>query len=246
MESNLNKFIDKSILIHGDKYDYSLVEYKNNRTKVKIICSLHGVFEQTPNNHIHNHGCNKCGYISSKKKNSSNTDTFITKVKIIHDDKYDYSKSNYINNHTKIEILCPEHGIFTQLPNSHLSGNGCPYCNESKGEKLIRKYLENNQINYIPQHRFSDCKNKKSLSFDFYLPEFNTCIEYNGRQHYESIECFGGEVALQLQITNDLIKSNYCKSKNINLITIKFDENIEDKLNFCFVSSHKICTNLFN
>jgi len=102
-------FIEKSKEIHGDKYDYSLVEYINSQTKVKIFCNVHKeIFEQLPNNHISKkYGCPKC---SNNKK--FNLLDFITRSKLCHKDKYDYSLVNYINAHTKIKIICPIHGVF--------------------------------------------------------------------------------------------------------------------------------------
>jgi hypothetical protein len=115
-------FIEKVKLIHGDKYDYSLVNYTNNTTKVEIKCFKHGIFEQTPKKHLIGQGCPKCGM------NKITNNEYINKVKLIHGDKYDYSLVNYIDSVTKIDIICKEHGIFNQIPHSHLSGNGCPKC----------------------------------------------------------------------------------------------------------------------
>ena len=128
------EFIEKSRTVHRDKYDYSMVEYVNNATKVKISCSEHGVFEQTPANHLNGNGCPKCGGTSK-----SNTLEFIEKSRTIHGDKYDYSEVDYINNKTKVKILCFQHGAFEQTPNSHLSGKGCPNCKKSNIPAFIEK-----------------------------------------------------------------------------------------------------------
>ena len=123
-QSNKEDFISKARAIHGDKYDYSLVQYKNCKTNVKIICPIHGVFEQTPDKHINaKQGCPVCS--GNMKKT---TEQFITEAKQVHGDKYDYSKVNYINRETNVTIICPEHGEFEQLPSNHLKGEGCPYC----------------------------------------------------------------------------------------------------------------------
>ena len=120
----LKKFLDKCKKIHGDKYDYSLVEYTNNKTKVKIICKEHGIFEQTPGNHLNQkQGCPKCG--GTKKLNN---DEFILKARLIHGDKYDYSKVEYVNSKNKVKIICKEHGEFSQKPNNHLNGQNCQRC----------------------------------------------------------------------------------------------------------------------
>ena len=118
----------KARVIHGNKYDYSLVDYVNAKTKIKILCPIHGVFEQVPNYHLSKCGCALCGVDKIIKKNKGSESDFINKANLVHNNKYDYSKINYINAHTKIGIICPEHGEFTQRPNNHLNGNGCSIC----------------------------------------------------------------------------------------------------------------------
>ena len=113
----LFQFIEKAKQIHGDKYDYSKVEYVNNSTKVCIICTEHGEFWQTPGNHLHGCGCPKCSSLPKK-----NTNDFIKEAKLIHQNKYNYSKVEYVNAQTKECIICPEHGEFWQTPHKHLSG----------------------------------------------------------------------------------------------------------------------------
>ncbi len=131
--SNSEEFIQKAKKVHGDKYDYSKVEYVDNVTNVCIICPEHGEFFQRPNNHLNGCGCPECGKIKISTKNTFDKNTFIQKAKKVHGDKYDYSKVEYINSNTKVCIICPEHGEFWQNPASHLRGNGCPKC----GFKLI-------------------------------------------------------------------------------------------------------------
>ena len=155
---------------------------------------------------------------------------FVYKSKKIHGDKYDYSLVNYINNKTKVEIICSEHGIFKQRPTDHLNGCGCPICRESKGEKKIRNFLNEKKIKFLPQYKFNNCKHILQLSFDFYLPEYNICIEYNGIQHYKPIEKFGGKNQFLIQNKCDNIKKEFCLKNNIKLIIIKYDNNILDEL----------------
>lgn len=125
-------FISKAIDIHGDYYDYSLVEYVNNATKVVIICPIHGEFEQRPNDHLKGHKCNKCGIASRSKSLHVFLDECLKK----HGELYDYSNVIYKQSHTKIKIICRTHGEFLQTPDSHLrSENACPKCNVSGGFK---------------------------------------------------------------------------------------------------------------
>ena len=219
------EFIKKAKKIHGNKYDYKLVCYKNSDTKIKIICPEHDTFIQKANNHINGQGCPKCAnnILYSKKE-------FIDKSNKMHDNKYDYSLVDYINNKTKIKIICPEHGVFIQKPYAHLQNRGCSVCNESKGEKATAKYLNDKNIQYIREYKFNDCKDKNLLPFDFYIPSSNILIEYDGEQHYKPIEHFGGIKAFNKLKYRDNIKTKYCENNNIKLIRIKYNQNVKDIL----------------
>lgn len=219
-------FIKKANQIHNNKYDYSLVNYKNSKTKVKIICPEHGEFEQTPSNHLSGKGCNKCSVKERNDKFKLTLEQFIQNAKKHHGNKYNYSKVNLISRELPVEIICPVHGAFNQVAKLHSSrGNGCPHCKESKGEKIIRSILLDSNINFIAQHKFSDCKHYRVLPFDFYLPNNNVCIEFDGEQHFEPIKCFGGDKRFTKQKVIDTIKTNYCKKNNIKLIRIPYYEN---------------------
>ncbi len=122
------EFILKAQAVHGDKYDYSKVEYVNNKTKVCIICPEHGEFWQRPNDHISHAECPKCGLDRTAKLRVISNAEFIEKAKQVHGDKYDYSKVEYVNSYTKVCIVCKEHGEFWQSPYSHLNGHGCSRC----------------------------------------------------------------------------------------------------------------------
>ena len=131
------EFIEKAKSIHSNKYDYSKVEYVNCDTKVCIICPEHGEFWQTP--YVHNNlkcGCPKCGHIKTNNTKKLNKQQFILKARQIHGWKYDYSKVEYVNNHTKVCIICPEHGEFLQTPSAHLNGQGCSKCFSNKKRVL--------------------------------------------------------------------------------------------------------------
>lgn len=149
---------------------------------------------------------------------------------------FDYKllSEKYVNSKEKLKIECPNGHTYNVKFNVFQQGCRCPHCKESKGEKSIREYLENNNIEYIGQYRFEDCKFYKSLPFDFYLPCYNTIIEFDGEQHYKPIDFMGKgeEYALNLFINRiicDTIKNEYCKRNNIKLIRIPYweIENIE-------------------
>jgi len=219
------EFINRSRKIHGNKYDYSLVKYKLARSNIKIICSVHGIFLQQPNHHLNGMGCKTCGHISGANKNVKDINVFIKQVNEYHNNKYDYSAVKYKNNKTKIKIICPDHGIFEQTPDNHYK-KGCPICKESKGEKEVAKYLENNNIQFERQKRFKDCKNKYPLPFDFCLSDYNICIEYDGKQHFAE-DYFNGVDGLEYIQQNDAIKNKYCLDNDIILIRIKYTDNIQ-------------------
>ncbi|MDR0676127.1 MAG: DUF723 domain-containing protein [Elusimicrobiota bacterium] len=220
------QFIKESNKIHNDKYDYSLVKYTGNKNKIKIICPIHGEFLQSPLSHLHGKGCPKC--YGNKKLTQKE---FIEKANEIHIYKYDYSLVEYKNIRTKIKIVCPKHGEFLQSPSAHLfQKQGCPICKESIGERKLSKIFLENNIKFETQKRFSSCRDKNPLPFDFYLPEHNICIEFQGKQHYFSYEVFGGEKDFLLTKKHDKIKKQYCKKNNINFLEIKYTENIEQKI----------------
>ena len=224
-ESRKNEeFITNSKIKHENKYDYSLVEYKRCDKKVKIICPIHGEFEQRPEFHL-KRGCPIC---EGNMKLTTEQIKFI--FNRIHKNKYDYSLVQYRGDKIKVKIICSIHGVFEQKPCIHKIGSGCPKCNESKGEKEISKFLDMHKIDYISQKKFSECLDQKELVFDFYLPNVNTCIEYDGEQHFESNVFFGGDKRLEDQKRKDEIKNDFCEKNNIKLIRIKYDENIIDVL----------------
>lgn len=140
-------FIQEAKSVHGDIFDYSQTEYVGIFSKVKIICPLHGVFEQTPDSHLSGRGCRKCGIKSASLNRRKTKENFTEQAKSIHGDKYDYSKTEYIKAKTKVKIVCPSHGVFEQEPTNHLCGKGCPKCKneyislQKKGnlEDFIRK-----------------------------------------------------------------------------------------------------------
>ena len=122
------EFIISAKLIHGEKYDYSLVDYKTAKDKIKIICDRHGVFEQSPDSHVNKKSnCPKC-------VNNVNltTNEFIKKSKKIHTNKYDYSLVNYTNNKSKVKIICQKHGLFEVKAGNHLRGDNCSACTNNK------------------------------------------------------------------------------------------------------------------
>ena len=228
---NLENAIEEAKKNHNNKYDYSKIVYKNWKSKVCIICPEHGEFWQTLYNHKNGEGCPICGKISASLKLSDTTEKFIEKAKEIHGNRYDYSKVEYVNNRTKVCIICPEHGEFWQTPANHLKGSNCPKCveNQSKLEKEIRKMLEKENIYYIFQYKTDWLKHKKLMSIDFYLPDYNIAIECQGEQHFKPIFYFGGEKEFKNVQKRDKLKNLLCKKNNVKILYYsnkKYNDNI--------------------
>lgn len=219
-----DEFIKKANKKHNNKYDYFLVSFNNVKDKIQIICPIHGIFKQNVYTHINSNGCKKCN------SQILNTEHFIELSKKIHNNKYIYNKSIFVKTSRKIKIICEKHGLFYQYPLHHINGNGCPKCKRSKGEEIIEKYLIQKNVRFEIQKSFSDCRFKNRLRFDFYLNDYNYCIEFDGEIHYKSIKYFGGDENLEYIITKDKIKNKYCEDNNIKLLRIKYDDNIIEKL----------------
>jgi len=217
------EFIKKSKIVYGDRYDYNLVNYVNSITNVKIRCKKHGIFEQTPENHMNGHGCKECRKDFLRKKFALTTEEFIERSRKIHGNKYDYSLVNYINTKTKVKIICPEHGIFEQIPDNHYNGAKCPCCQCFKGEQKIADYLNSKNIESVYEYKYDDLKDEKLLSYDFYLQKYNLLIEFNGKQHYEFISYFHKDLHdFHKQLHHDWLKRKYAQKNNIKLLTIPY------------------------
>lgn len=128
--SNTASFIRDAQEIHGEKYDYSIVEYKGLHIPVKIVCPIHGVFEQTPARHLlQRNGCRACGMILTQTtKAAKNAESFVSKAQDVHGKVYDYKHVEYAGRYSYVKIVCPEHGPFNQQVRVHLKGHGCPFC----------------------------------------------------------------------------------------------------------------------
>ena len=233
---DLEIFIEKGRKKHGDKYDYSKVDFNTNKDKVTIICPEHGEFEQSVNDHLNGCGCQICGKITQINKRRKPQNEVISDFIKVHGDKYDYSKVEYINNHIPITIICPEHGEFEQTPCNHLNGNGCPKCNQSHGEDIIKKYLEKHHINFTQQKTFDWLKYKRKQKLDFYLDDFNIGIEFQGIQHYKPVfwKQYSQEMADMLfndVVNYDTNKQMLCNKHGVKIFYIKYNDDIEKKLN---------------
>lgn len=146
-QKRIAAFVSKANTLHKNKYAYNTLEYIDNRTPLSITCPIHGTFKQTPNNHLKEHGCRKCQYDSIKTTLSKPQQTFLDECALIHNAKYDYTNTKYVNTNTKITAVCPIHGTFEQWAGHHIRGVGCPTCSPggfNKNKPGILYYLSIN------------------------------------------------------------------------------------------------------
>lgn len=222
-----SEFLESCHNKYADLYEYAESTFVNMSTHVSIICKEHGEFKTTPYDHLNrNRCCPKCSH-NVKLTN----DLFCDSANKINNYLYDYTLVDVsnINNKQKVSIICNKHGVFTQGINNHLRGQGCPNCRNSKGEQKLLNYFVENDIEYIRNHRVLN--SDTCFYFDFYLPILNIYIEYDGRQHYEPVEVFGGIVEFEKNVFRDQCKNKYCEDNNMRLFRIRYDEDIFEKMN---------------
>ena len=208
--------IERAIMVHGSKYDYSKVNFTKMHDKVTIICPIHGDFEQTPSKHISKRqGCPKCGKQNVADMRRKTTERFISEAISIYGSKYDYSETKYESALKKTTIICKEHGPFLIRPNDHLNGHACPRCSKSHLETEIQQLLDENSIEYEEQKKFQ-WLNKQSL--DFYLPKYNIAIECQGLQHFKPVKLFGGKEEYEIILERDNRKRQLCDENNVKIL----------------------------
>lgn len=198
-------------------------EYKNTHSYIKIKCNKGHVYNTKFAVFLRGF---RCPYCSNQKIDYAGVKEYIEK------EGYRLMSNSYKNNRDKLCIKCPNGHIFEMSYNKFQCGCRCTVCNSSSGEQEISIFFNNHNINYKYQYRFDGCKYKKALPFDFYIPSLNICIEYDGIQHFEPVEFFGGEEEYEKIKICDQLKNNYCKNNNIKLIRIPYWEfdNIENIL----------------
>jgi len=206
-------------------YDYSLVNYTGIYNLVEVICKKHGKFQISATKLLRGHKCNLCALEDNANTFKLTTEEFIKKCKERFGDRYDYSRTVYGKN-AKDEIIigCPNCGFFKTSPlNFYYSEQGCACMrNKYMGEEKIKIFLEQNNISYIRNKGFPDLKDKKALSYDFYLSKQNILIEYNGSQHYSQKSFNRTRKEFLIQKHHDWLKRKYCLKNKIKLITIPY------------------------
>lgn len=221
------EWINNVSKIYNNIYDYSKINYIDNKTPVEVICKTHGSFYPIPNNHIKGiSGCPKCNNILKSINYRKSTEQFIKESINIHGNKYDYNKVNYINKITNVIITCLEHGEFEQRPSVHLNGSGCSKCRLKNQTKLFKKLKETFQDEIIDWEYSPEWLGRQR--FDIFIPKYNIAIEYNGQLHYNSIEYFGGDKKFNIQQERDNLKRKKCIDNNCTLFELKYDYDEND------------------
>lgn len=206
-------------------------DYINTDTSILHRCKIcRHIWSIKPNHTLRGHGCPICGFKSMADSKRKPQEQYIQELFYVNPSIEVIGE--YVNYTTPLLHRCKKCGNEWEAKPMHtMRGHGCTSCNESHGERGISVWLDNNMIEYIPQYRFDDCRDRYPLPFDFYLPQHNICIEYNGRQHYESIDFFGGEDAFKVRQQHDNIKKNYCQNNDISLLCISYQQDIKEELN---------------
>lgn len=212
-----NKFISE---LYGRNIT-PIDKYIKDDCKIRFGCDVCGfIWSAKPNNILNGKGCPKCVGLARKTH-----DEFMNEISTINPDVE--LLGEYINSHSKIEVKCNICNYVWFVRTGHLlAKHGCPKCNESIGERVVKNFLNDNCILYEREYGFNDCKNINILPFDFYLPELNCCIEYDGEQHYRPISYFGGVKMFNDVVYRDGLKTAYCENNGIKLLRIRYDDDI--------------------
>jgi hypothetical protein len=210
-----SKYVSNAQKLHGDRYDLSDVVYTGAKQTVTPKCRIHGLFNIRSDVFAKGGNCRKCISDQLREDTSSTTPDFICKSQILHGGTYDYTAVDYVNSITKITIQCSKHGAFEQIPNSHLSGHGCPKCTatQSLAEKEIIQWLHELDVGNILE---SDRTLISPKELDMVLSDHKLAIEYCGTYWH-------GERAGRMR-SYHLDKLTSCKKKGYTLITIFEDE----------------------
>ena len=205
-----DNFIILSKNVWRERFDYSDCEYLGTNVKVRLFDKLKNRWiEQVPKSHLK-------GFEVTKLSEED----LLLEFNLIHDYKYNYELIDYKHLNTEIIISCKEHGEFKLKAATHLYGTCCSKCDEYQFTKIVKKFFKDFNLNYLQQHKFD----YMNLPFDFYIPSKRTLIEFDGEQHFQPVEHFGGLKSYEQLKINDKIKNDYCEENYINLIRIRYDQ----------------------
>ena len=240
-ECRVQKMFDKIESCAKSK-GYTLIstkeEYKNQQSKIRFICPKHGKQNCTASHFVTGSGCMQCGHEKVGNANKLPVEEVIKRVESVNNNKLLNPEEYCGNSNRNLIIQCGCGNVFRGCVNEISKRYRCPKCSkaESLGELYIEQYLKNKNVQYIRQYKFNDCRDIRPLPFDFYLPNLNKCIEFDGIQHYKNI--YGDDRLFKTQI-HDKIKTEYCDNNNVDLIRIPYwkghqiNEILDKELKLC-------------
>lgn len=227
------EIIEEFRAVHGDRYDYRDVDYDGGKVKVVIWCKKHNhPFKQAPVKHKVGQGCDICAEEAReahRRSSGHTTQSFIERARELHGDRYDYSEVEYTGYDCTIMIKCPEHGLQPVIAYQHIAEGrrrGCKICSstQSKHAAAIERFLIEEKYEHIKEWSDHDCKDKRTLRFDFYLPQHRLIIEYDGEQHFREANFTSDKKQNKMNFINgrrrDAIKSLWCRKNKINLMRV--------------------------
>jgi very-short-patch-repair endonuclease len=206
--------------------------YVNDKAKILCECKIDGhQWETMPHHLVKGHGCPVCGWKDTAKSETLSNEEFLERIHKVN--PYVQPLEEYKGAKVKIKCLCTKDNyIWSTSPACLWKGYGCPKCTQSKNERIIAAFLDEHLIRYICEYRFPECRNIHALPFDFYLPDLNMCIEFDGEQHVRPNDFFGGEEAWESLQYRDSLKTSFCEENGIRLVRIPFDAELPGYLRF--------------
>ena len=235
------KLIARFRSIHGNFYDYSKTEPEGTQSSVLINCKKHGEFPQRVYSHLEGKGCPSCGAERKIADARLSQGEIYARLSKINGGIFIYPPNCGLDLKEKIPIICREHGIFYQPLRIHLKGNGCSECSQSLGAKRVSQWLRNHEVIYEVEFKIPAGDKGLPLRADFFLPEHNLFIEYDGEQHFRPISFFGMDEETPLHVFHkqkerDEAKTKWIKINGFDLLRIKFDQDVFEELDFYFFS----------
>ena len=233
------EIISRFKAIHKDRYNYSISEPDGILSEIEIECPKHGIFKQKVYSHLEGKGCTKCGREQKQRAALLSEGELYSRLNELNKNIFIYPPNLGMSLRDEIPIICREHGLFFQELRTHLKGNGCSQCSQSLGAKRVAQWLSEHQIIFQVEFRIPAGRKGSPLRADFYLPEHDLFIEYDGEQHFRPITFFGMDEkdaydVFKAQQARDAEKELWIKNNGFKLLRIRFDQNVFDELNKYF------------
>jgi hypothetical protein len=223
LQRQQDAFLRKARLVHGNRYEYGPGVSEDGRCWVTVVCAKHGPFLLRRAKHLRGHGCRQCSHARLSQERRLSVWELIDRIAAAQGlGRYDYNLRGYVNLHSRLAVRCHKHGWFVQMASAHIKGHGCAKCCSSRGERRIRRVLRQLGHDFVEQARFPECRDRRPLPFDFYLPHIRTLIEYDGKQHYRKSELWGGHHQLERTQRHDAIRNQFATEHGYRLLRIPY------------------------